>query len=126
MRIGALILLLAGTCHAQQAGSEVLQDVWRGTRPYGSRCLLIFGRDIFGRDFVIGPNVLLGIQASTYTIDEKTGTIDIDRADGRQLGIYWLYENKLKLVLGEVNGPRPDTPQARGFKKTQYVFERLT
>jgi hypothetical protein len=116
----ALSLIVAGSmCQAQQPDEVAIQGVWRNTAPREKRYLLVFCGDS-----LIGLNVLLGAQESTFRIDQGRRTIDIDRAEGLQLGVYALKGDELKLTLADVNEPRPNTREARGYNKTGYVFER--
>ncbi len=117
--IALVVALFVGAPPEQPGVNAAVQGAWhaRGVR-----------RDhlwlVFCGDGLYGINSKVGLQESTYRLNPDAGTIDIQRDDGLQLGIYWLVDDTLTMMLGDVNGPRPNTREARGYNKSSYVFER--
>src|SRR5207253_2651008 len=95
LALAGLMMIAGGLCHAEQVHQDesAIQGVWRGTGPADKQYMLIFCGDS-----LIGLNLLLGTQESTFRLDQPTGTIDIR--------VYSLDGDTLRLTLADVNAPR--------------------
>ncbi len=131
-----LIALLA---IANAVGQSDIQGTWVGTGRH-ARFTAVFCEDILAMR--VGTDPVLETQESRFRIDQEQGTIDIERADGLQLGRFAVDGNLLTLLLADVNLPRPATieipkpkPNAKPFtidRKTwkpstqqRFVFEQV-
>jgi hypothetical protein len=137
----AIAASLCGTCAADDARADArsaIQGIWRGTGRDESYTLVFCGDVLIG---MVGTDPLVGNKESGFRVD--IGTIDIQRAEGLQMGCYAIDGDTLTLVLVDVNRPRPNSIGVVPAKPTatppridrknrtpptqrRYVFERQT
>ncbi len=124
---------------AVNAGPGDIQGTWTGTgrtTPYTA----VFCFDVLAMR--VGTDPILETQESRFQVRAAVGEIDIMRNDGIQLGLYSIEDDRLTIMLADVNLPRPeslDFPVAKPTRfpmridrrnwtpptQQQYVFERV-
>src|SRR5262245_47518054 len=89
------------------ATPQDLQGTWQGAGPRYAGLNLVFCGDVLAAR--MGTEPILETRESHFDYDPEAGTIDICRAEGKQLGRYAVDGDTLRIVIGDINEPRPES-----------------